>query len=204
MPHAMADMADIESFLALATPGAWIEAALTRQADLLVDHANCEKKAAASALSLMFRYVDRPTLLMKMSRLAREELRHFEQVLAVMEKRAIAYGHLSASRYAEGLRRLVRKREPDRLIDLLVVGAFIEARSCERFARLAPHLDDELGAFYSGLLRSEARHFRDYLELARRYADGPIDDRIAVFRAAEAELIGEADPLFRFHGGPPV
>jgi len=195
---------DARDFLACATPPEWIEAALLRQDILLADHANCEKKAAATALHLMFRYVERPELLEKMSRLAREELRHFEQVLAIMRARGIPYPQLSAARYAEGLRKRVRKPEPQRLVDMMIVGALIEARSCERFEKLAPHLDDELGAFYRSLLRSEARHFQDYLRLAERYAEGPIAPRIAELTAVESELIQSPDAEFRFHSGRPT
>ena len=197
------DLSAINEFLPCKTPDAWITSALAHQDLMLIDHAHCEKKAASTALSLMYRYVDRPTLLHKMSRLAREELRHFEQVLAIMKKRGIAYGHLSPSRYAAGLRKEVREAEPARLVDVLIVGAFIEARSCERFARLAPHLDDELQDFYGSLLKSEARHFQDYLRLAEQAADSDISARIADFARLEQELIEAPDGEFRFHSGPP-
>ena len=134
---------------------------------MLIDHANCEKKAASTALSLINRYTDNFDLLNKMSRLAREEMRHFEQVIALMKRRNIAYEHVSASRYAAGLRELVRTKDPHKLVDVLIIGAFIEARSCERFAKLAPYLDEELEAFYQSLLKSEARHYQDYLRLAK-------------------------------------
>ncbi len=196
-----ADIAEIKAFLGCATPDSWIKQALDNQPLLLIDHAHCEKKAASTALSLMYRYVDRPRLLNRMSRLAREELRHFEQVLALMARRGIDYGHLSPSRYAAGMRRQVRGEEPGRLVDMLIVGAFIEARSCERFAALAPHLDEELGAFYQSLLRSEARHYRDYLDLAREAASEDIDGRVAAFRDLERSLIESEDSEFRFHSG---
>lgn len=202
--RAVKRLPNLESFLPCATPEAWLQAALHQQDLLLIDHANCEKKAAATALNLMFRYVDRTALLQKMSRLAREELRHFEQVLAIMTEREIPYTHLGASRYAAGLRELVRKQEPGRLVDVLVCGAFIEARSCERFSKLAPLLDAKLGQFYTGLLASEARHFQDYLNLARSYAHGPIEDRIEAFQALEQTLIESPDREFRFHSGPPA
>ena len=193
----------ISAFLQCETPNAWIETALTQLDTLLIDHANCEKKAAATALSLMFRYEARTELLFKMSRLAREELRHFEQVLDIMRRRNIDYIYLPAGRYAEGLRRHVRKDEPARLVDTLVVGAFIEARSCERFEKIAPFLDEELGGFYRSLLRSESRHFQDYLGLAERYAREPIRERIAFFAEREAALITDPDPELRFHSGKP-
>lgn len=192
---------ELIDFLPSRTPQAWVDQALAHPAELLIDHANCEKKAASTALNLMFRYVDKPDLLQKMSRLAREELRHFEQVTALMQRRGVAYRGLSASHYAQRLRQHVRTTEPGRLVDTLIIGAFIEARSCERFACLAPHLDEELGDFYRSLLKSEARHYRDYLALARHYAEGPIDQRIAEFARIEAQAMGEDDVEFRFHSG---
>jgi tRNA-(ms[2]io[6]A)-hydroxylase len=174
-----------------------------QESTLLIDHANCEKKAAATALALMHRYTDNPVLLNKMSRLAREELRHFEQVIKMMAARDIAYEPLSASRYAQGLHKGVRRQEPGRLIDTLIVGALIEARSCERFARLAPELDRELGDFYFSLLKSEARHYADYLRLAESLADeAHLADRLDYFRGLEAGLVESADTEFRFHSGP--
>lgn len=196
------DLQEIYDFLPCPTPQQWIENALAHQDLLLVDHAHCEKKAASTALSLMYRYVDNTELLNKMSRLAREELRHFEQVLAIMNRRGVPYCHLSPARYAAGLRREVRAEDPGRLVDVLIVGAIIEARSCERFAALAPHLDEKLADFYTGLLKSESRHYQDYLKLAVKAADGPIDDRIARFLEIEQQLVQEPDSEFRFHSGP--
>jgi tRNA-(ms[2]io[6]A)-hydroxylase len=192
----------IREFLLCATPDAWVAQALKEPEVLLIDHANCEKKAASTALNLMYRYVDNFELLNKMSRLAREELRHFEQVLAIMQKRQIPYHPVSASRYAAELRKPVRTSEPERLIDTLIVGAIIEARSCERFARLAPYLDEELKKFYESLLKSEARHFQDYLSLAKKAAGGKsIEERVRFFLELERELIEETDGEFRFHSG---
>jgi tRNA-(ms[2]io[6]A)-hydroxylase len=198
-------LSEINEFLGCATPPEWLELAAKPQSQsvLLTDHAHCEKKAASTAMTLLFRYVDHADLLHKMSRLAREELIHFEQVLGLMEARGMRYLHLTPARYAAGLRSAVRTSEPGRLIDLLIIGAFIEARSCERFAALAPALDDELAGFYRSLLKSEGRHYRDYLQLARSYAGAPIDDRIAQFRQLERELILGEDEQFRFHSGRP-
>jgi len=198
-------VAGIQAFLPCPTPDAWVAAALQQDQEptLLIDHANCEKKAAATALALMHRYTDNPVLLNKMSRLAREELRHFEQVIKIMAARDITYVPLSASRYAQGLHKGVRRQEPGRLIDTLIVGALIEARSCERFARLAPELDKELGDFYFSLLKSEARHYSDYLRLAESLAsEGNLTDRLEYFRGLEAELVQSEDTEFRFHSGP--
>ncbi len=201
-----ADLQRVEAFLPCRTPDEWIEAALCpeRESVLLTDHANCEKKAASTAISLMHRYAHHLPLLNKMSRLAREELRHFEQVLDLLGKRGFEYQPLSASRYAQGLHAGVRKDEPGRLVDVLIVGALIEARSCERFSRLAPELDSSLGAFYQKLLQSEARHFMDYLQLAENYGDvGEMSLRLEHFKSLEASLIEGTDSEFRFHSGPP-
>lgn len=194
----------LEKFLACPTPDTWLQWALANPETLLIDHAQCEKKAASTAMSLLYRYVDQPLLLSKMSQLAREELLHFEQVVGLMEKRGVAYQHLTASRYAEGLRKHLRSNDPERLIDVLIIGALIEARSCERFARLIPYLDEELARFYRTLVKSEGRHFEDYLLLARQQTDDSLDDRIAFFVAREAELITSPDTAFRFHSGVPA
>lgn len=199
----MQDISAIQAFLPCPTPTAWIDWALENPALLLIDHAHCEKKAASTALNLMFRYVDRPELLDALSRLAREELLHFEQVLGLMRERGIDYGHLSPSRYAATLRREMRATEPQRLVDVLIIGALIEARSCERFAALAPHVDEQLGRYYRFLLKSESRHFEDYLALARLYTDHAIEPRIAELARIEQDLIESPDSEFRFHAGVP-
>ncbi|MDD9895729.1 MAG: tRNA-(ms[2]io[6]A)-hydroxylase [Gammaproteobacteria bacterium] len=194
----------ILEFLGCQTPEPWIQEALKKQDQLLIDHANCEKKAAATAMNLMYRHTLRPELLTKMSQLAREELLHFQQVVEIMSARKIRYVRLGPSRYAAGLRALFAGDEKQLLIDVLITGAFIEARSCERFACLAPQLDEELNRFYKSLLKSEARHFQDYLDLAERYAEKDISGRVAEFRERENELIKSPDNNFRFHSGIPV
>jgi len=198
----MQDLSEIHEFLGCETPAKWVENALENQGDMLLDHAHCEKKAAMTALNLINRYPQDGDLLMKMSRLAREELRHFEQVMKFIKKRKLRYTHLSASRYAAGLRDHVRKQEPGKIADLLIIGAFIEARSCERFAKIAPLLEEELGDFYLSLLKSESRHYQDYLKLASNYAKTDLDERVAFFKEKENELIVAPDTVFRFHSGP--
>lgn len=198
----MNPLAHIHQFLLCETPDAWIKNALDNQSLLLLDHANCEKKAASTALTLMFRYVGDFDMMQKMSRLAREELRHYEQVMEIMQARGIAYEQITPGRYAGELRKLVRTHEPGRYIDTLIVGAIIEARSCERFAKLAPYLDEELQKFYLSLLKSESRHYEDYLKLAKRAAEGKdISERIRQFLELERTLIEGADTEFRFHSG---
>ena len=198
------DLSFIYDFLPCRTPETWIEAAVSALPILMIDHANCEKKAAATALSLVHRYTDNTALLNKMSRLAREELRHFEQVIKLMTRRGIAYEPVSASRYAQSLRDGMRKKEPDKLIDTLIVGALIEARSCERFAALAPHVDTELSDFYASLLKSESRHFADYISLAKTVgSSATVEERLKHFCARERSLIESVDTEVRFHSGVP-
>lgn len=194
----------INKFLLCETPDAWVSCALNNQETLLIDHANCEKKAAATAMNLMYRYTDKPELLKKMSQLAREELLHFEQVVEILQSRGINYSKLSPSRYAAELRKLIATGSQSVLVDTLITGAFIEARSCERFSKVAPYLGDSLGKFYTSLLKSEARHFEDYLALAQLYSAVDISSKIALFASKEAELISSTDPQFRFHSGVPV
>ena len=199
--------AEIGGFLGEATPASWVEAAAGSIPVLAVDHANCEKKAAATAISLMNRYPSRESLVQQMSRLAREELRHFEQVTRLMRAAGIPWRHVSASRYAAGLRRLVSQREPDRLTDTLLIGAFIEARSCERFALLAPVVGEPFAGFYRGLLASEARHYARYLALAREHLEEGADEierRADRIREEENRLATQPDGEIRFHSGPPI
>lgn len=143
-------------------------------------------------------------LVSKMVLLIKEELHHFYQVLEILKARGIEFRSIKAGRYAKNMIKKVKTYEPDALVDKLIIGAYIEARSCERFAKLAPHLDDELNKFYVSLLRSEARHYQDYLALARQIAGGDISERIKFFGELEAQLISEQDSDFKFHSGLPI
>lgn len=197
------DKQPVLEFLSVQTPQSWLEQAVLQLPTLLIDHANCEKKAASTALSLMYRYVDHDQLLRLMSKLAREELRHFEQVLDVMASLDIQYQYLSSARYAQELHQLVRKQEPQRLVDQLILGAVVEARSCERFIRLVAVLPGAVATLYKQLVDSEARHFMDYLTLADTVGVEDVQERVEVFLEREADLITSADPQFRFHSGVP-
>ena len=242
-------LSPINAFLKCETPQSWIDEAIKPEnlATLLVDHANCELKAAQTAMFLLRRYaVDKDSaealllwlkpfedfvyrkegdgdfsaqaslskklmsksdfahgdeLISKMVLLIKEELHHFQQVLEIMQSRNIAYDNITASRYAKEMMRHVRTHEPAKLSDTLICGAYIEARSCERFAKLAPYLDEELKRFYISLLRSEARHFMDYLSLAQTISADDISSRIEFFGDKEASLISSDDQQFRFHSG---
>ncbi len=194
------------SLLKSATPAAWVARACAETDVLLIDHANCEKKAASTALSLMFAYAEDLELTGKMSRLAREELRHYEQVTKLMKTLAVVPQRLAPGRYAERLRRLVAKSEPQREVDLMICGALIEARSCERFAALAQAIGGPIGELFEGLHNAEARHYRVYLDLARRAAHRAgigFRPRVEEFAALESELITSHDDVFRFHSGTP-
>jgi tRNA-(ms[2]io[6]A)-hydroxylase len=197
----------IAAFLSEPTPPQWLDEAVNRIPEMLLDHANCELKAASTALGFLYRYPDRGALAQRMSRLAREELRHFEQVRSIMAEMKIPFRRLSASRYAGKLREASRQDEPHKLLDMLLVGALIEARSCERFARIAPRLPEKLSKFYGGLLASEARHFEHYIAFARSECgidDAEFDARLAELKKIEAQLVSAPDPDFRFHSGKPV
>lgn len=245
-------LSPINSFLLCPTPQSWIDEAIKPEnlPTLLIDHANCELKAAQTAMLLLRRYaVDQKSsdallvwlkpyedfvyrkigngdfsdyvnlskklisksdfehgdeLISKMVLLIKEELHHFQQVWQIMQSRGVAYNNITASRYARSMMKGVRTHEPAKLSDTLICAAYIEARSCERFAKLAPYLDDELNKFYVSLLRSEARHFQDYLSLATTISSDPIDERVTFFGDKEAKLIQAQDTEFRFHSGLPT
>jgi tRNA-(ms[2]io[6]A)-hydroxylase len=193
------------SILKAVTPRAWIHAALADLPTLLVDHANCEKKAASTALALIFAYPEDRALNIALARLAREELKHFEQVERLMKNLDVPHQRMKPGRYASELRKLVRTHEPKRKLDLMIVHALIEARSCERFRLLAPKLPAEVRDLYEQLERSEARHFEIYLEFAQRdFGATEIAARLEIIAAREAELATAPDRELRFHSGPPA
>ena len=204
-------MQPVIAFLGCTTPQAWLDEALNQLDVLMQDHANCEKKAASTAMNLMFRYSFFTDLQVKLAQLVREEMLHYEQVLEFMSKRGQTWIGLSAGRYAGELRKEIRTYEPEALIDVMIIGAFVEARSCERFYALAPIVDDELGRYYRYLLKSESRHFEDYLALALDVAktaklkdpEETIQLRITHIREVEKNLIQSPDNTFRFHSGVP-
>jgi tRNA 2-(methylsulfanyl)-N6-isopentenyladenosine37 hydroxylase len=185
------------------TEANWIARALAAIPEILLDHAHCEKKAASTAMSMIFKYPDHPSLVLPLSELAREELVHFEEVLRHLARRSIAYRRQRPSPYAGKLMAIVRPTEPLRMIDTLLACAFIEARSCERMKLLASHLEDgELKALYKSLLASEARHHRLFVDLAlstKVLAARAIDQRIEEIAAHEAAVIVDAPSEPRLH-----
>ncbi len=195
--------------LAQPTAEGWAEWAAEHMDAVLVDHAHCEKKAASTAMNLIFRYQDKRPLMVPLSRLAREELAHFELVLEHLDRRGIAFGRQEPSPYAGELMKIVRREEPLRLVDTLLCCALIEARSCERMQLLAGALegrDPELARLYAGLLASEARHHASYLDLIRALDlidEATMRARLEDVGRHEAAVIASAPVQARMHAGHP-
>lgn len=187
--------------LASASRPDWVKAAVANMDVVLLDHAHCEKKAASTAINLIFRYQYHPELMVPLSAIAREELRHFEQVLGIMGRRGLPFGRQQPSSYAVRLHQVVRRAEPDRFVDTMICCAFIEARSCERMQLLAESLEDKvLSDLYVGLLQSEARHHQTFLDLATTACSAEeVYTRVEEVALYEAEVIAVADPEIRLH-----
>jgi len=180
----------------------WLETVEAHLEEVLIDHAHCEKKAAGTALNLIFHYVDKLPLIRELTPIVNEELAHFQLVLDLLEERGMTFRRLVPSSYGRKLNDLVRKNEPQRAIDRLLVAALIEARSCERFQLLRDRLQDQnLARFYGSLYASEARHHATYVDLARLFdRDGKeVDLRLDELASAEAAIIDEGDDLARVH-----
>ena len=184
-----------------ATSPQWLPSVREHVDELLIDHAHCEKKAAGTAMNLIFAYVDRVELVRELKTIVDEELEHFPMVLDLLERRGIPFRRLKPSEYGRRLNDLVRKQEPHKAVDRLLVAALIEARSCERFALLRDGIDDaELADFYGSLFESEARHHATYVRFAREFADDDtVRSRLEELAAAEAEIVATVTPLPRMH-----
>ncbi|HUE73496.1 MAG TPA: tRNA-(ms[2]io[6]A)-hydroxylase [Pirellulaceae bacterium] len=184
-----------------ASSGRWLEQVRGHLDELLIDHAHCEKKAAGTAMNLLFAYVDHVELCRAMTEIVQEELSHFHLVLDILARRQIRFRRLSPSSYGRKLNDLVRKQEPQRAVDRLLVAGLIEARSCERFGLLAKELADrELAEFFGSLFESEARHHSTYVRLAKDFAsDNEVHARLEELSSAEAAIIAEGDPVPRMH-----
>ena len=196
---------EINNFLRVPTPKSWAKEARGRIPELLNDHANCELKAASTAMGFIYKYSSFDDLCYKMSRIAREELRHFEQVKSLMKKRRISFDYIKPSRYAKTLRDSIRNNEPERFMDSLIVGAIIEARSCERFYYLMDILPSDISDFYARLVESESRHFLLYLKFARDHNNQhslDFDNKLDQLLKIESDIITKFDSNFGFHSGP--
>jgi tRNA-(ms[2]io[6]A)-hydroxylase len=179
----------------------WLAQVDAHLPEVLIDHAHCEKKAAGTAMNLIFAYVDKPELCRELAAIVKEELEHFELVLDLLKRREIKFRRMPPSSYGRQLNELVRKQEPQRAVDRLLVAGLIEARSCERFDLLRQHVQDrELAEFYGSLFESEARHHSTYVKLARLFApEEVVHARLGELAAEEAEIIARGDALPRMH-----
>ena len=184
-----------------ATDARWLAQVDASIDEILVDHAHCEKKAAGVAMNMLFSYVDHVSLARAMTEIVEEELAHFRLVLDLLARRAIPFRRLAPSSYASRLHALVRRGEPGRAVDRLLVAGLIEARSCERFALLRDHAPDaELAAFWGGLFEAEARHHSTYVRLAKEFLpEGEVVARLGELAATEAAIVAEGDPRPRMH-----
>jgi tRNA-(ms[2]io[6]A)-hydroxylase len=184
-----------------ASPPRWLEQARRHIDEVLIDHAHCEKKAAGYALNLMFAYVEHEQLCREMTAIVGEELAHFHMVLDLLKRRGVQFRRLQPSEYGRKLNALVRKQEPQRAVDRLLVAGLIEARSCERFGLLRDELTDaELADFYGGLFESEARHHSTYVQLAKTFTDDEeVRRRLDELAGAEADIIATGEPRPRMH-----
>jgi tRNA-(ms[2]io[6]A)-hydroxylase len=183
------------------TPKRWLTQVDSDLSSILIDHAHCEKKAAGTALNLIFAYVENIELCREMTEIVREELEHFHMVLDLLAKRGIRFSRLKPSSYGRELNDLVRKQEPQRAVDRLLVAGLIEARSCERFHVLSEHVEDvELAEFYRSLFESEARHHTTYTRLAKDFtSEADVMSRLDELAAAEAAIITRGEELPRMH-----
>jgi tRNA 2-(methylsulfanyl)-N6-isopentenyladenosine37 hydroxylase len=189
--------------LASDTNQRWLEQVDTHLDEILIDHAHCEKKAAGCAMNLIFAYVDKPDLVAELSEIVREELEHFLQVLELLKRRGTPFRKLTPSLYGQQLNALVRKFEPDRAVDRLLIACLIEARSCERFALLKDHVrhrEPELADFYASLFESEARHHTTYVRMAKLFqSEEKVKARLKDLAIEEAKIIADVYPLPRMH-----
>jgi tRNA 2-(methylsulfanyl)-N6-isopentenyladenosine37 hydroxylase len=183
------------------TSEAWLEQALGNVDTILLDHSHCERKAAGTAVNMMFRYPSNHKLVRQLTAIAREELEHFEQVNQILEQRGIALDSISPPPYAKELMSQIRHQEPHRMLDALLISGLIEARSHERLGLLGTHLPDpKLAAFYRSLMASEARHFGIYWLLADTYFDRAIvQTRLSELAIVESEILATLHPEPRIH-----
>jgi tRNA-(ms[2]io[6]A)-hydroxylase len=186
---------------ATTNPG-WVENAVLHTNEILIDHAHCEKKAAAFAMALIQRYPKRSRLVTDMIAIAKEELEHFDLVFQYILKRGLLLTIDRGNYYAKQLHEHISHNEPLRLLDSLLVGALIEARSCERFSLLSEKIEDvELRLLYSSLLASEAGHYRAYTDIAREYFPvAQVKVRLMEFCEIEAEIVRKLPGYETMHG----
>ncbi|MEC9116711.1 MAG: tRNA-(ms[2]io[6]A)-hydroxylase [Planctomycetota bacterium] len=179
----------------------WLKQVDEQLDEILIDHAHCEKKAAGCAMNLIFAYVENQELCREMTVIVNEELDHFHQVLEILKKRNVEFCSQKPSTYGRQLNDLVRKFEPFKAVDRLLIAGIIEARSCERFDLLRRHVGDpELAEFYDSLFESEARHYSTYVRLAKLFRpEDEVKTRFHELLEEEAEILAKGDPVARMH-----
>ncbi len=179
--------------LLCATDAAWIAAVVEDFDQFLLDHAACERKASAMAVSLVVHYPDRPHLVSAMTDLAIEELAHFREVMKLVLARRLTFRRDEKDPYVNALSKHARRGSENYLLDRLLIAAVVEARGCERFALLGESLTDpEMAAFYRRIAASEARHATLFVDLAQRYAQpDAVASRLEQLLAIEAALLAE-------------
>lgn len=179
----------------------WLKQVDSNLEEILIDHAHCEHKAAATAMSLLGSYIEKEELTREMTRIIEEELEHFHMVLALLAKRGIRFRLQRPGHYGKSLNELVRQNEPQRAVDRLLIAGLIEARSCERFDLLRHHVKDvELADFYGSLFESEARHHTTYIKMAKLFdTDVNVRRRLEELSEAETNIIAIGSPLARMH-----
>lgn len=187
--------------LAAPTDPEWFDRIEPHLDTILIDHTHLEKRAASTALSMIFRYTGREALPQTLSGIVREEMEHFEQMLDVLASRGVELARLDPAPYAKKLVKNIRTHEPETLLDKLLVAGLIEARSCERFKILAERLDDrDLADYYGELFESEARHYTVYTDLARRYfPQETVKARLQEMAQAELEALQASRGMARLH-----
>ncbi len=190
--------------LQVPTPKAWLAKAANSLQELLSDHAECEKKAAITAINFTRYFHEHRDVLDSLALIAREEMRHFDRVLFWLDSYSLSYTPTEACRYAKSLHQYVKQHRDAQIVDKLLVAAVIEARSCERFALLVPWLDSKLGGFYSKLYEAEKRHAQVYINFALKLSSQrKIHSRLSDILAYEADLISAPERTFAFHSGVP-
>lgn len=191
----------IVKFLKEPTSQAWVEQAIANMDTILLDHAQCERKAAGTAIQMMSRYPSSDRLVRELTAIAQEELSHYEQVNQWLDRRGIPLQPVPPPPYGAGLKKCVRKNEPERMLDLLLVSALIEARSHERLGLLAEHCPDpQLAKFYRSLMASEARHYGSYWVLATAYFEvSLVNERLTEIAERESEILRTLHPEPRVH-----
>ena len=177
--------------LQIATAAEWVETVLAEFDAFLLDHAACERKASAMAITFVVRYPDRDQIHEPMIQLAREELAHFHRVFRICKERGLRFPGDQKDPYVNQMIKLTRHGRDDEFVDRLIMAGVVEARGHERFACIAQALEPGvLQRFYQEITDSEARHADLFVELAAHYASQEsIADRLAFFLEAEADIV---------------